>query len=87
MRLIARRRHEFVDQQPLDPEDDPYAAYLIWKAEREAAAAALVTDDGEAEGAVSAASAAAAIESTQPERGSWFRRITALGHVNAARDR
>ncbi|MGR0318125.1 hypothetical protein [Agromyces sp. ZXT2-3] len=88
MRLIARRRHEVVDQQPLGPEDDPYAAYLIWKAERDAAAAPLVTDDGaEADGAVSAASAAASIESAEPARGSWFRRITALGHVNAARDR
>ncbi|GAA1061033.1 hypothetical protein [Agromyces bracchium] len=87
MRLIARRRHEVVDQQPLDPEDDPYAAYLIWKAEREAESGEPDTELDGADGAVSAAASAAAIESTEPARGSWFRRISALGHVNAARGR
>ncbi|WP_400999293.1 hypothetical protein [Agromyces sp. GXQ0307] len=85
MRLIARRRHEIVDQQPLDPEDDPYAAYLIWKAEREAEAAALATSDDADDTAAAAGSDAR--DSEEPSRGSWIRRIAALGHVNASRDR
>lgn len=38
---MEARRHRTVHQQDeLGPDDDPYAAYLIWRAERDAAAAA-----------------------------------------------
>ncbi|MRX45300.1 hypothetical protein [Agromyces kandeliae] len=77
---MARRRHEFVDQQPLDPENDPYAAYLIWKAERDAEAAA-VADDGAADGSDGDD------DESEPPRGSWLRRLAARAHVNASRER
>jgi|GEM_PF-2588238 len=78
MRAIARRRHGVVDQQPLDPENDPYAAYLIWKAEREAEAAALTADD-------TPDGVADPTDEAEPARGSWLRRLAARAHVNASR--
>lgn len=37
---MQRRRSRMTDQrQPLGPEDDPYLAYLIWREQRDAAAA------------------------------------------------
>ncbi|WP_438854916.1 hypothetical protein [Agromyces sp. M3QZ16-3] len=78
MRAIARRRHEFVDPEPLDPENDPYAAYLIWKAEREAEAAALDAAEAPADDDVQPAE-------PEPARGSWLQRLAARAHVNASR--
>ena len=72
---MAVRRHRTVNQpEQLGPDDDPYVAYLLWRAEREAAAAAEAPDDATAEPTGEPASG----------RSSWVRRL-AVWHRNAAR--
>ncbi|WP_234659317.1 hypothetical protein [Agromyces marinus] len=85
---MTRRRHEVVEQEPRVPGDDPYADYLAWKAERDAEAAALAATEGGADAGDGTVSADASGDSDDAAvRGGWLRRITALGHVNAARGR
>lgn len=79
--VMTRRRHRVVDEQPLGPEDDPYLAYLIWRDQRDAEAAA-------ADGAPAADEPQAdegADESTPARSGvrSWLGRLSARRHVNA----
>jgi hypothetical protein len=78
---MEARRHRTVHQpQELGPEDDPYAAYLLWRAERDAAAAA---EAGDAEGAGDLAAAGdqpiaatAAVSARAPVGfSSWLRRL------------
>jgi hypothetical protein len=47
---MLRRRQRTVDPLPqLGPEDDPYVAYLLWRAERDAAEAAEASEAGDAD--------------------------------------
>ncbi|WP_353828818.1 hypothetical protein [Agromyces sp. SYSU T0242] len=71
---MARRRRHDAEPPALSPEDDPYAAYLIWREEREAAARAAAGEDE-----VSPAPA----EPDPVPRGGWLRRL-ATSHRNAA---
>ena len=78
--MVGRRRQQVADQQPLSPEDDPYLAYLLWREEREAeAAAAGASSDGTA--------LDAPVDPDGPVRAglrSWFGRLSARRHVNSA---
>jgi hypothetical protein len=84
MRGITRKRYEVDEQPPLGPEDDPYVAYLIWRAERDAAAAAARgegTADADENGPEAHAGAHVSLAGTdrteqpRPVRGSWLRRL------------
>lgn len=70
---MARRRQRMAEAPPqLGPEDDPYVAYLLWRAERDAEAAANAPDSADpAPGPVLPAT-----------RSSWVRRL-AVWHRNA----
>lgn len=79
--MVGRRRHQVEDQQPLSPEDDPYLAYLLWREEREAEAAA--ADGASPDGTALDPPA----ETDGPVRAglrSWFGRLSARRHVNSA---
>jgi hypothetical protein len=72
---MARRRQRTAEAPPqLGPEDDPYVAYLLWRAERDAAEAADAPETEVPErGPVLPAT-----------RSSWVRRL-AVWHRNAGR--
>lgn len=71
---MARRRQRTAEAPPqLGPEDDPYVAYLLWRAERDAAEAADAPE-----------SADPTPGDDQPASRSWVRRL-AVWHRNADR--
>ena len=78
---MEARRHRTVHQpQALGPDDDPYVAYLLWRAERDAAAAAAAGDSDSADDVAEAGdrpiSATAAVSARAPVGfSSWLRRL------------
>jgi hypothetical protein len=80
--MMTRRRHRVADEQPLGPEDDPYVAYLLWRAQRDAEAAA--ADGAPADEAAPSDERANDAAPARSGVRSWLGRLSARRHVNAA---
>lgn len=76
--MVGRKRHQVEDQQPLGPDDDPYLAYLLWREQRDAEAAAAARD-GEPDEPETVGARPAGLRSL-------IGRLTARRHVNRADD-